>query len=522
MTVPNNNQYEVEETLSQMPAYFVPNVGQKDDHRIHYYSKGIECEAHFTSEEAIFLLLKTSSRKEKSYSKQVAEKEVQGVRLDFRFLGANPKVKPEGKQPSSGKINYLKGNDPTAWETNVSTFQEVVYPELWPGINLVFKIKKKSLKYEFIVQPGAKVEDIRFTYAGAKKFSIDKQGNLVIQTALGEMLDERPVSYQKKNDLQVPISSSFHLQPDDKEGYMIGFEIEDKYDSNYPLIIDPGLIYSTYLGGSDLDVGFGIAVDAGGNTYISGYTQSANFPTTAGAFDTTYNDNVDAFVTKLNPTGSALVYSTYLGGSDSDQGLGIAVDTGGNAYVTGYTQSANFPTTAGAFDTTYNDNGDAFVTKLNPTGSALVYSTYLGGSDSDLGLGITVDTGGNAYVTGYTQSANFPTTAGAFDTTYNNNADAFVTKLNPTGSALVYSTYLGGTDSDQGSAIAVDAGGNAYVTGYTQSANFPTTAGAFDTTYNDNGDVFVTKLNPTGSALVYSTYLGGSDLDVGLGIAVDA
>jgi len=289
------------------------------------------------------------------------------------------------------------------------------------------------------------------------------------------------------------------------------------------------------VGGGAIDEGKGIAVDSSGNAYVTGIAGSADFPTTVGAWDTTLNGGSDAFVTKLNPAGAALVYSTYLGGALQEAfRLSIAVDSAGNAYVTGDTYSADFPTTVGAFDETDNGGADAFVTKLNPTGSApLVYSTYLGGASGEEGLGIDVDSAGNAYVTGVTGSADFPTTVGAFDTTYNGGGDAFVTKVNSAGSALVYSTFLGGSEGEDGpfasvGGIAVDGGGNAYVTGSTESADFPTTVGAFDTTYNDRGDVFlidvfVTKLNPAGSApLIYSTYLGGLFGEHGNGIAVDS
>ena len=218
---------------------------------------------------------------------------------------------------------------------------------------------------------------------------------------------------------------------------------------------------------------------------------------------------------KLNPTGTALVYSTYLGGTSADQGNGIAVDTAGDAYVTGLTYSTDFPTTAGAYQTSPGGGADAFVTKLNPTGTALVYSTYLGGMSDDYGAGIAVDTAGNAYVTGCTESTDFPTTPGAYQTSHGGGADAFVTKLNPTGTALVYSTYLGGTNDDRGNGIAVDTAGDAYVTGQTTSTDFPTTAGGFQTPYGGDQDAFVAKLNPTGTALIYSTYLGGTGNDFG-------
>jgi len=260
---------------------------------------------------------------------------------------------------------------------------------------------------------------------------------------------------------------------------------------------------------------------------VTGVTFSSNFPTTLGAFQTSPSGGGDAFVTKLNAAGSALVYSTYLGGSNQDQGEAIAVDSVGDAYVTGFTKSTNFPTTFGAFQTTYGGGfTDAFVTKLNAAGSApLVYSTYLGGSDFDAPgeKGIRVDSVGDAYVTGVTRSTNFPVTSGAFQTAYGGGLDdAFVTKLNPTGSALVYSTFLGGNGDESGDGIAVDSAGNAYVTGFTQSTNFPTTSGAFQTTPGGGSDAFVTKLNAAGSALVYSTYLGGSGTDQGLTVAVDS
>ena len=284
-----------------------------------------------------------------------------------------------------------------------------------------------------------------------------------------------------------------------------------------------GLIYGTYLGGDDYDSSAGIAVDASGNAYVTGHTHSTAFPVTAGAFQTIRGGAADAFVAKLNASGSSLIYGTFLGASDYDYGKEIAVDTSGNAYVTGYTNSAAFPVTAGAFQTLKGGFFDAFAVKLNATGSSLIYGTYLGGSDDDYGNGIAPDASGNAYVTGYTFSAAFPVTAGAFRTTSGGLVVAFAVKLNATGSGLIYGTYLGGSEDDRGYGIAADASGNAYVTGYTDSANLPVTAGAFQTVFGGGGrDGFVAKLNATGSGLIYGTFLGGSDVDWGAGIAVDA
>ena len=282
------------------------------------------------------------------------------------------------------------------------------------------------------------------------------------------------------------------------------------------------IIYSTYLGGAYGDCGEDIAVDANGNACVIGYTGSSDFPVTHGAYDVTYNGNGDAFVIKLNSTGTDLLYSTFLGGSDEsfDSGKGITVDADGNVYVTGLTHSSDFPTTPGAYDTTHNGNSDVFVTKLNPTGTDLLYSTFLGGNSLDKGCGISIDEEGNAYVAGET-SRDFPTTYGAYDTSNNGWTDLFITKLNSTGTGLIYSTYLGGSSWDYYVAITVDVKGNVYVTGCTESFDFPTTSGAYDTTPDENGDVFIVKLNSTGTDLIYSTFLGGTYLDYGQDIAIN-
>jgi len=271
-------------------------------------------------------------------------------------------------------------------------------------------------------------------------------------------------------------------------------------------------------------MGFGIAVDGSGNAYVTRFTNSTDYDVTLGAFQTTKDVYPDVFVTKLNASGSGLVYSTYIGGSESEGGDAIAVDSSGNAYVTGSTKSTNYDVTSGAFKTKKvggKFSYDLFVTKLNASGNGLVYSTYIGGSNEDYGLGIAVDGSGNAYVTGQTYSTDYDVTTGAFQTMHGGWTDVFVTKLNASGSSLVYSTYIGGNSEDVANGIAVDGSGNAYVTGYTQSTDYDVTPGAFQTTNGGAYDVFVTKLNASGSGLVYSTYIGGSDGERGNAIAVD-
>ena len=492
------------QAYGRLPLSFVPNAGQ-NDRRVRYSAQAGGTSFFFTRRGAVVAL----AGKEKGFA------------LRLGFLGADRRVAIGGQRRVAGRVNYLLGRDRTGWHTNLPTYHEVVYRQLWPGIDLRFRGSEGQLKYELEVAPGASVDAIRLAYAGASGVSLDRDGDLLLRTPLGTFRDTRPISYQRIGGKRVPVRSRFVLAGGGRYGFGVG-----AYDRRLPLIIDPGLQYSTYLGGSSFDSGSGIAVDAAGSAYVTGETDSTDFPTTSGAVESAPNGDSDAFVTKLNRSGTGLVYTTYLGGGGDDIGNGIAVDPVGSAYVTGETDSTDFPTTSGAFEPT---NGrldiDAFVAKLDATGSALLYSTYLGGRLGDeTGGGIAVDPAGNAYVTGETASSDFPTTPGAFDPTLNSpsGGDAFVTKLNMTGSGLVYSTYLGGSASQTGFGIAVDPAGSAYVTGETGSSDFPTTAGAIDPTANGSKDAFVTKLNPAGSALAYSTYLGGSlGAETGRAIAVD-
>jgi len=341
---------------------------------------------------------------------------------------------------------------------------------------------------------------------------IDERGDLVIRADRSVYRHKRPTVYQEVSGARVPVEGRWILH-----GYEAGFRI-GRYDHGKALVIDPPLIYSTYHGGNGLDYGYAVAVDSIGNTYVTGGAGSANFPTTA-PFQGSLKGTEDVFVTKINPGGTAKLYSTYLGGGAPDEGHGIAVDVQGNAYITGSAGSLDFPT-KGAIQGTQGGSGDAFVAKLNATGSALVYSTYLGGIGTDNGTAIAIDSAGNAYVVGSTFSANFPT-RNPFQSAKGAQEDAFVAKINASGTALVYSTYLGGNAVDQGNGIAVDAAGSAYVTGYTGSTDFPLQNPLRSSNLN-SVDAFVTKINPAGSALVYSTYLGGSATDYGTAIAVDS
>jgi hypothetical protein len=460
-----------------------------------------------------------------------------GAALIVTPVGANKEAHAVGQEALPGTVNYFRGSDPAKWRANLSTYARVGYENVYPGVDLVYYGNERQLEYDFIVHPGADPGIIALDFQGADELSVDPQGDLVVKIAGREVHQRRPLIYQEDGSARHEIAGRYSLTGK----RTVGFQLS-AYDATKTLVIDPVLVYSTYVGGAGVDIANDIAVDAAGSAYVTGSTEFG-FPTTPGAYDVS-SDGTDVVVMKLNSAGTDLVYSTYIGGGNTDIGYGIAVDAAGNAYVTGFTGSSpyasqmQFPTTAGAYDTSFNDVyspfhnvGDVFVTKLNSTGTALVYSTYIGGSGGEWGTSIAVDAAGNAFVTGMTESTDFPTPAGAFDTSFNSlpasgdfSYDLFVTKLNATGTNLLYSTYLGGSGDEQLSGdiqaahIAVDLAGNAYVTGETASSDFPTTAGAFDTTFS-GGDVFVTKLNVTGNALVYSTFLGGGE---GNGIAVDA
>ncbi|HKE21588.1 MAG TPA: SBBP repeat-containing protein [Bryobacteraceae bacterium] len=432
--------------------------------------------------------------------------------LREKLSKANPSARIAGEAQQPSVSNYIVGNDPAAWHTAVPNYGSVRYTGVYPGIDLVYYGKEGNLEYDWIVSPGADPKQIRITFENADRLQIDPHGDLVIASRHSEYRHKKPSVYQQIAGRRVPVSGSWTLHGNEGS-FRIG-----GYDRGKELVIDPPLIYSTYQGGSGLDYAYAVAVDSVGNTYVTGGAGSTNFPTT-NPFQNTLKGAEDVFVTKINPSGSAKLYSTYLGGGGPDEGHGIAVDAQGNVYVTGSTGSLDFPT-KGAVQSAQAGSGDAFLAKLNATGSALVYSTYLGGIGEDTGSGVAVDSAGNAYVVGSTFSADFPTTH-AFQAAKGAQQDAFVAKMNPGGTAWVYATYLGGNNVDQGNGIAVDAAGSAYVTGYTASTDFPVQS-ALRGSNAGAVDAFITKINPDGSALVYSTYLGGSATDYGTAIVVDS
>ncbi len=433
-----------------------------------------------------------------------------GVAVLLRFDGADPDATPTASGPQSRTSNYFLGNDEAQWITSVPHFDRIAIQGLYEGIDLVYYGDHGSLKYDLVVHPGADPGQIQMRFEGQDRARL-QDGALLLETPLGSLRHDAPYSYQP--EVLEEVTSRYVFQ-EDTVRFSLG-----AYDPTMPLVIDP-LVYSTHLGGSGDEEGFGgFNVDAGGHAYAIGRTSSEDFPTTPGAFQTSKVAGFDAQITKFSPSGSEIMYSTYIGGGNLDHGYAIVPDAAGNAYAVIYTKSLDAPTTESAYDRSRSGTSDALMVKLDPTGSALLYATYLGGSGDDWGLGLDVDGAGNAYVTGHTRSTDFPTTSSAYQTNKENGDDVFVTKLDASGSSLLYSTLLGGKSNEFAHSVRVESG-SAYVAGRTGSSDFPTTSGAFSTSHAGIEDAFVTKLNPAGSALVYSTFLGGSGTEIHAGMDV--
>ncbi len=453
---PPEPKQRVTASYGKLSLHFEANQGQTDA-RVKFLARGSGYSLFLTSTELVLALGKAEpsgpgkgvARAEAATPKRPSPPEV----LRMKLLGANARPAIEGREELPGKSHYFIGNDPKKWRTDVPQYARVQYKDVYPGVSLTYYGNQDRLEYDFVVSPGGDPRRIGLGIEGAQRIHVDAEGNLVLSLPGGEVVQRAPVVYQEVDGARKAVEGRFVLRGRGEVGFEVG-----AYAADRPLVLDPLLVYSTYLGGSGDDHGQAIAVDPSGNVYVTGYTFSTNFPT-ANPLQGAYGGGTyDAFVAKLNSAGSALVYSTYLGGSGYDLGLGIAADASGNAYVIGDTSSTNFPT-VNPLQAGYGGGSDAFVAKVNATGSALVYSTYLGGSGGDQGQGIAVDSSGNASVTGTTQSTDFPT-ANPLQAKLSGIGDAFVAKLNASGLALAYSTYLGGSDFDQGHDIAVNASGD--------------------------------------------------------------
>lgn len=492
---------------AEMPLHFIANRGQRDE-TIAYHARGSGYSFAFTAEGVTIVL--------------------DGALLQARFVDAAP-IRPTGAEKTRATVNYLVGDDPARWRTDIPTYDALLYENLYPGIDLRYEGEAGALKYTLVAEPGADVSQFRMDYGESARLRLDETGDLLISVEGGELRDTRPYAYQESGGRRAPVDVVFVL----RDAHTVGFAVRGEYDPRRPLVIDPSLEYASYLGGGGDDRGYGVAIDTNGYVYITGETKSSDFPAQNPAQgDQPY---ADVFIAKLDLSQSgaaSLVYATYLGGESEDTGQGIAVDGDGNACVTGYTYSTDFPTTPNAYQPTpYGDfpiSGfeRVFVAKLNAAGNALLYSTYLRGSGGvegewitmEKGRDIAVDGAGLVYVTGETLSPDFPTTANAFQKTKAGDSstwDAFFTKLDTAQSgaaSLLYSTYFGGSQTERGLGIAVDGAGGAYVVGQTYASPDLPTRNPYQAAPGGGWDGFVARLDAAG-ALLYSTYLGGDEMD---------
>lgn len=540
--------------FGKLPLSFEANRGQTDP-SVKFLSRGDEYSLFLTPTEAVVALRPQVASRGEEKQKSASEPQSPVV-LRMGLVNANPETKVTGQDPLPGKSNYFVGNDPKNWQTDVPTYAKVQYKEVYSGIDLIYYGNQSQLEYDFVVAPGADPKAIRLSFAGADKVEASPEGDLVLHTPAGEIRQHKPFIYQDVDGVKQPVAGRYVVQDFQSSELppascllptcSIGFHVA-AYDPTMPLVIDPILTYATYLGGSNDEEAKGISVDTAGNMLVTGRTLSTNFPVANAVDGALTGSNYDGFVTKVSADGATLLYSTYLGGSGFEEADAIAVDSNGNAYITGTTGSSGFPVTVGAFQTQSRGAPDAFVTKFDPQGR-IVYSTFLGGPSpgntiftDEEGLGIAVDVNGNAYVTGLTSSLTFPITPTAFQASGGSGGgprlgfdafDAFLSVLNADGTALLYSSYLAGNGIDYGDGIAIDQAGHALITGKTLSINFPT-RNAFQPIYGGTGqafslgtpgDAFIVKIDPfqeRDASFIYGSYLGGDRIDVGFAVAVD-
>ncbi|HEV2350698.1 MAG TPA: SBBP repeat-containing protein [Terriglobia bacterium] len=540
----------------RLPMSFEPNDGQENP-QVKFSARGQGYTLFLTSGQAVLALKKSEVRSQESGTRHPGESGDPKGRVDSRLggndramalaarhmtgasdhrpqttdsvlrmklTGANANACVAGISPLAGESNYFIGNDPARWVKHVPNYAQVRYEQVYPGVDQIYYGNQGALETDFVVSPASDPGRIRLNIQGAGKLAVNREGDLVVNVGGGEVRFQRPVAYQEVDGRRQAVGARYELAGKREVKFKLG-----QYDHRSTLVIDPVLIYSTYLGGSGGDAGYGIAVDSAGEAFVTGTTASNNFPITS-AVQTNYAGDGDVFVVKLTAAGTGVLYSTYLGGGGADTGTSIAIDSSGNAYVAGKTTSPDFPVTTGVFQPVYGGEGDGFITKIAPAGSSLVYSSFIGGSASDSVQALAIDSSGSAYLTGSTESSDFPTVTplqigndgcSVVNGSQSCTPDAFVVKVSPSGASKVYSTYLGGSSADNGQGIAVDASGNVYVAGYTFSTDFPT-QNAFQSSNRGGADAFITELNATGTELISSTYFGGSGLDRAFGLALDA
>jgi hypothetical protein len=500
LSAPGSNA-TLQAKIAGWPLHFEVNRGQADG-EVRYLSRGRGFGLYLTDRGA------TLAMRGRTASSEHAAVRVQVV--------GGRAVQPTGLNQLEGRSNYLVGSDAAEWRTQVENFASVVYADVLPGVDMIYYgAAEGQLEYDLVLDPGSEPASVELSFEGAETLAVDASGSLTLHPrGGGELRQPPPVAYQlSATGEKLAVSSRYELRGEKRVGFVVG-----DYDRSQQLVIDPLLLYSSYLGSSSHDEAFAVATDSAGNTYIVGQTTSPLFPTNNPVQPVYGGDPADAFIVKLNAAGSGFVYATYLGGNQADYPYAVTTDALGNAYVAGLTRSTNFPAVSAA-QSIAGGAQDGFVAKLNANGSTLVYSTYVGGAQDDYVRGVAVDAAGSAHLVGTTFSGNFPV-ATPLQATLNGSSDAFVSKLTASGSALAYSTFLGGSNSDFGNAIALNATGNAYVVGATASTNFPTLAAKQPAFAGGVYDAFVSKLGLAGTSFVFSSYLGGNFSDEAFGVGV--
>jgi hypothetical protein len=488
---------------------FIENRGQIDG-TVQYYAPGARASVYFTRDAVVLDLKQIQGSPGQVISRPGAiagsvpedagiPSMTRGCAAYLRFEGANPASTIEARNELGTKFNYFRGNDPSGWRTNVPAYGEVVYHDLWPGVDVVFRNDRGRLTYEAISSSGGELDMVRFAWDGADRVVPMADGSVRIETGIG--------------GLAVLLEETL--------GGRGTFQWADMNATEDPIVLDnpASLVWSTFLGGSGQDNVSDLVIDSAGRVIVTGLAASSDFPTTAGAYDPIFNGDADAFVSKFSASGDTLYWSTFIGGSSLDGGSDLAVGWRNILVLTGWTKSADFPVTE-AYDRSFDGPSDAFVLCLSPRGD-LVASTFLGGSSDDGGTAVTLDSSWNPVVIGGTTSADFPVSASAYDTTYNGDSDTFVAKLDSDLTHLMWSTFLGGSGTECERGLVLDSSGNPVLTGHTDSPDFPTTPAAFDTCYNGGYDAFVVKIAASGNALLWSSFLGGGGADAGTAVCLD-
>lgn len=499
--------------FGSIPLLFEANIGQAESDA-QFVARGDGFGLMFKPD-AVAMVVKARAGDAPSQTSAQALSASQGAVVHMKMAGANPnpRLAPRGKQ--AVRLNYMIGSDAANWQTDVPSYSELVYEQVYKGVDVRYYGNRRQLEYDFIIAPGIDPDCVRLDFEGCESVSVASNGDLILDTEAGSLRHNKPLVYQEVDGERREVAGSYSITAQGQVGFQLG-----EYDRSLPLVIDPVLEYSTYLGGNSNDFSKDLTIDSTGTAYIVGDSISPNFLANSSAL------NSDVFVARFTPTGNMLNL-TFFGGNANDFATGVAVDASGNVYMGGTTSSANFPR-VNAIDMTLGGTTDAFVTKLNGLGPGIFFSTFVGGSGTEAGVSLAIDSATNVYLTGRTTSAGDFPRVGAIQQNYGGGiSDAFVSKINANGAAFAYSTFLGGSGTENilsESGIAVDAAGNAYVTGDTVSTDFPR-VNALQQVKGGNAsqsDAFVSKINAAGSGFIYSTYIGGALTDRGFDIAADS